>query len=183
MPEQVMPETDLTTSRLRLRPFRPDDAPAIQARVDAEIARWIPVPDPYDLGAARDWCEKALQLRLEGDGQQWAITDREDGVLLGSIGLTRTRWASLTSEIGYWVAAATRGRGVAAEAARAVAEWGLREMGLVRVELIADVANVASQRVAAKAGFHREGVLRSALLRRGVPRDVECWSLVRNDLA
>jgi RimJ/RimL family protein N-acetyltransferase len=65
--------------------------------------------------------------------------------------------------IGYWVAEPARGRGVCTRALRLLATWALESLELQRVELITDPENAASQRVAEKVGFLREGVLRAHL--------------------
>ena len=84
-----------------------------------------------------------------------------DGEFVGSAGLHLTPGA-LGPGVGYWIAPWARGHGYAAEAAHALAEWGLA-LGAPRVHLLADVGNAASQAAAARAGFTREGVLRSCL--------------------
>ena len=63
--------------------------------------------------------------------------------------------------IGYWVTASSRGRGICTRALRLLARHGLEELELQRLELITDPDNIASQRVAEKVGFRREGVLRA----------------------
>lgn len=68
------------------------------------------------------------------------------------------------------------------EALRTLATWFLHERGAARVELAAEPDNVASVRVAEKAGFLAEGVLRSRLLLRGQHRDVAMFSLLPSDL-
>jgi len=97
----------------------------------------------------------------------------------------RSAFATSTAgsgEVGYWVKREARGRGVATRALELVARWALVEKGLGRFQLRADVANGPSQRVAEKAGFVREGVLRSALAFKGERRDVVMYSLVPDDL-
>jgi RimJ/RimL family protein N-acetyltransferase len=77
-----------------------------------------------------------------------------------------------------------RGRGVATRALELMARWVFaadEELG--GLELRADVENRSSQRVAEKAGFVREGVLRSSLALKGERRDVVMYSLVREDLS
>jgi len=66
-------------------------------------------------------------------------------------------------EIGYWVAGDAQGRGYAAEATKALAEWAFGA-GLPRVTLLCDVGNIASARVALRAGFRFEGISRNAYI-------------------
>jgi RimJ/RimL family protein N-acetyltransferase len=66
------------------------------------------------------------------------------------------------AELGYWTRADARGQGVAPRAVRLVSRWLFEEQDAGRVQLRAEVENVPSQRVAEKAGFTREGVLRSS---------------------
>jgi RimJ/RimL family protein N-acetyltransferase len=70
---------------------------------------------------------------------------------------------------------------VATRAVRLLSGWALRELRLPRVQLLADVDNVASQRVAEKAGFRREGVLRQALEIKGRRSDCVMYSLLQGE--
>jgi RimJ/RimL family protein N-acetyltransferase len=88
-----------------------------------------------------------------------------------------------TGHIGYWMTAEARGRGLTTAALRALSRWGIEDLGLGRVELVTDPENIASQRVAEKAGFQREGILRSMLLSRdGSRRDGVMFSLLPDEL-
>jgi RimJ/RimL family protein N-acetyltransferase len=66
---------------------------------------------------------------------------------------------------------------------RLLAPWALRELRLARLALLTDVDNAASQRVAERAGFTREGILRAYEERKGQRHDVVSYSLVPADLA
>ena len=157
-----------------LRPYELGDVPAIVAACqDPEIPRWTSVPSPYTEADALEW--------LESDEEEtFAIVDRSTGELLGSIGVRYLGGG--TGETGYWVKREARGRGVATRALVLLARWALTEKELARFQLRADVENEASQRVAERAGFVREGVLRSSLELKGERRDVVMYSLVREDL-
>jgi RimJ/RimL family protein N-acetyltransferase len=159
---------------VRLRPLDKSDVPAIVAACqDSEIPRWTAVPSPYTEADARAW--------LESDEEEsFAVVDRASGELLGSIGVRYLDGG--IGEVGYWVKREARGRGVATRALGLVARWALVEKRLGRFQLRADVANEPSQRVAEKAGFVREGVLRSALAFKGERHDVVMYSLVPDDL-
>ena len=156
-----LPTEVVRTERLVLRPYRPDDAEAVhRACQDASIQRWLRVPSPYtEADAVQFATETTVRARAEGRGLLTAV--EADGEFVGSAGLHLTPGA-LGPGVGYWMAPWARGRGYATEAARALAGWGLR-LGAARVHLLADVDNAASQAVAVRAGFVREGVLRSCL--------------------
>jgi RimJ/RimL family protein N-acetyltransferase len=158
-----------------LRPFTEDDLPAIVAACqDPEIPRWTSVPIPYTEADARAWLESTEE-------ETFAIVDRSSDELLGSIGVRY--FDGGIGEVGYWVKREARGRGVATRALELIAGWALVDKGLDRFQLRADVANEPSQRVAEKAGFVREGVLRSSLELKGERHDVVMYSLIREDLA
>lgn len=84
---------------------------------------------------------------------------RENGVLVGSIALRVI--AHNTGSVGYWCAPQARGRGIMTRALRRVCRYALDDIAVDRIEMTADRDNIASHRVAEKAGFQREGVMRS----------------------
>jgi RimJ/RimL family protein N-acetyltransferase len=149
------------TERLVLRPYRPEDADAVhRACQDPDILRWLTVPSPYTRADAVEFVtETAVSARAEKRGLLTAV--EADGDFVGSAGLSLAA-GLLGPGVGYWLAPWARGRGYAAEAARALADWGLR-LGAARVHLFADVGNAASQAVARRAGFTDEGVVRACL--------------------
>jgi ribosomal-protein-serine acetyltransferase len=83
--------------------------------------------------------------------------------------------------LGYWVRTSAVGNGVASTGARLVAQFGFEQLGLHRIEILAAVPNVASQRVAEKVGAVREGVLRKRLFIHGQSRDAVLFSLIYED--
>ncbi len=175
-----LPTEVVRTERLVLRPYRPDDAEAVhRACQDPEIQRWLKVPSPYtEADAAQFVTETTVQARAEGQGLLTAV--EADGEFVGSAGLHLTPGA-LGPGVGYWLAPWGRGRGYAAEAAHALAEWGLG-LGAPRIHLLADVGNTASLAVAVRAGFIREGVLRSCLdYRDGSRGDAAIFSRLPED--
>jgi [ribosomal protein S5]-alanine N-acetyltransferase len=107
--------------------------------------------------------------------------DREDR-LLGALGISNFDWADLKGEIGYWMVAEARGRGIGARATRMLAVWALTRLGLERLELLANPQNEASQRLAERAGFTREGTLRRYRRRHGVREDLVMFSMLAEDL-
>jgi RimJ/RimL family protein N-acetyltransferase len=181
----AFPELTLTTPRIVLRALAAADIPDVQLSCADELTqRWLPLPDPYTLEAAADYCTvTAPRFRESGDGICLAMADPDSGRLLGSISLKETNWRALTSEVGYWVSPWARGRGLAAEATRLLAEWLLGEQGFERLELRAATGNTASQRVAVKAGFTHEGMLRNAGFVHAGRVDLAVYSKISTDLA
>jgi RimJ/RimL family protein N-acetyltransferase len=169
---------ELRDEGIVLRPWRMDDAPAVEVACrDPEIAHWIPfVPRPYTRADAEEYLRGAIE---SGDERRaFAIADAGSDEVLGSIDIG-VNSMQYRGHIGYWVAPPARGRGVCTRALRLLSRWAFEDLGLQRVELITDPDNVASQRVAEKAGFRREGVLRSHLLHPdGRRRDSVLFSLL-----
>jgi RimJ/RimL family protein N-acetyltransferase len=159
------PEPPLRDEVVALRSWRADDAPAVAAAIDGdpEIRRWLDkVPQPYGLDDAHEYIAACRRGWNEGTSANFAVVDAADGKLLGSLGLRLDDLPAGVAEAGYWVAREARGRGVATHALRLSARWLLgAELGIERLQLRADALNVPSQRVAEKAGFTREGMLRS----------------------
>jgi RimJ/RimL family protein N-acetyltransferase len=84
-------------------------------------------------------------------------------------------------ELGYIVPRAERGRGVATEMLRQLTRWALDEAGALRLVLVIDVENAASERVAERCGYVREGVMRSIHLKQDVRVDAAIWSRLPSD--
>jgi len=170
----------LTDGVVRLRAWEPDDAPAVYAACQDElIVRFLPLPQPYTEDVAQKYVTARRQDWDGEDERSFAITDAPTGVVLGSI--ARHLRAQHRAEIGYWLAPAARGRGIATRALRLVADWSLDVTGLIRLELYTHPENHASGRVAQRAGFTREGVRRAwDLDRDGNPEDDIFYVLLRD---
>lgn len=142
---------------------------------DPEALRFtrIPVPTPPDF--ARSWLGRYERGRLDGTSEAFAVVE-PDGEVVGLAMAPRIDRDARTVELGYLVAARARGRGVATQALQLITEWAFAELGALRLELLISVENDASKRVAARAGFVREGVLRSAHFKQGLREDTEIWS-------
>jgi RimJ/RimL family protein N-acetyltransferase len=178
--------TTLRHADLVLRlPTRADTDAVVSACQDPEIPRWTRVPSPYGVDEAHMWFELAAGEQAAGDGLHLLITEHE--VLLGSVGIVGLDWPGGVAEVGYWVSAEARGRGVAGRALEVVAGWGLQQ-GFQRLYADVIVGNDASERVLEKVGFQREGVQRSMpALACGIDPaariDIAVWSLVAGDEA
>ena len=177
------PPPVLTDGVVTLRRWSLDDVPAsVRACQDPDMARFRAVPQPYlDSHAETYIHDVAWAGWATGWAAEFAVCDR-DGALIGGVGLKlRMRRLGIV-EVSYWTAPWARGEGVAGRAAVLLADWSFDVLKVNRVELLADVENPASQRVAEKAGFVREGVARAARADRdGVPHDMVVFSRVSAD--
>lgn len=150
---------ELTGDGFVLRPYTVADLPTLRVVfADPEIARWNAGPtEPAEIERWRarrnDW--------TVGDHVSWAIGDPA-GALLGSVSVHQIDPRQDDAGIGYWVAPAARGRGLAARAVRRASRYGFEALGLRRIYLHHAVGNVASCRVATAAGYLLEGTLRQS---------------------
>jgi ribosomal-protein-alanine N-acetyltransferase len=153
----------------------------VEACQDPEIPRWTVVPSPYTEVDARAFVAGQTERMSRGEAAPFAIVDAEHGDLLGSVEVTLLDRRSGRGEIGSWVAAHARRRGVAVRAVTLVSGWALRDLEVERLELLVEPDNPASQRVAEAAGYTREGVLRSLRLMKGRRPDFIVFSLLPRD--
>ena len=175
-----MAEQSLTDGTVTLRSWSEHDLEAIVECIDGdpEISRWLDqVPQPYTLADARAYIEG-----LDRE-ESFAVTDAASGRVLGAIGLGHPQDG--VSEIGYWIRADARGRGLTTVALALLARAALAREDVERVQLRADIDNVPSRRVAEKVGFRLEGVLRSAHWNPRLERrqDWAMYSLLPGELA
>src|SRR5439155_20862497 len=117
---------------------------------------------------------RAISGHESGDSYEFLIFDAAGG-FLGGCGLNRLDVRFLKSNLGYWVRSTASGQGIATAATGLLGRFGFEQLGRQRIEIVAAVENLASQRVAEKAGAQREGVLRNGIRLRGVNVDAVCF--------
>ena len=130
----------LTAGRLCLRPPMEQDGPAVIAGLnDLAVSRWLGrVPHPYGKADFAAWVDRSAAR-----GGRWVI--EEAGQVLGAV--------TLEAELGYWLAPAAQGRGIATAAARAVLADHFADPAFGPVQAGYYLGNAASARVLAKLGF------------------------------
>jgi len=168
----IAPEPHLAADGVVLR--APDDGDAswiAEAYDDPDIARFIVGSPP-----PRRWASST--------DAEFVIADAAHDEPLGLISLRVAERDPGLAAVGYWLRPEARGRGAATVALQLVARWGFGELGVQRLELTTAPENVASQRVAERAGFTREGVLRglTAATKNSGRRDAVMYSLLAADL-
>jgi RimJ/RimL family protein N-acetyltransferase len=171
------------TPRLELREFRLADADLVREVATNAETEALPPGAPADPERLDDWLAADERLpEPTGTALHLMMLDRSLRRIVGSISLFHADWETRSAEIGYGVRADERGKGYATEALAGVARWALTEGGLQRAWLSAIAENTASQRVAEKAGFHREGTLRRAGLEDDGLHDLVIYSLLDNEV-
>lgn len=172
----------LADDTIRLVPLAPAHESDLGALVQDDAVRTytrVPTDPPADFAA--DWLAMYDEGWRDGSRAGFAI-EAQDGEFLGLGLFVRIERDARQGEIGYVVGPAARGRGVATRTVRLLTDWGFGELGLERIELWIDVTNVGSERVAERAGYAREGVLRSCWFKEDQRRDFGVWSRIRADL-
>ena len=166
-----------------LRPWRDSDVEAlVRACQDPDISRWTRVPNNYAEADARAYLMQRYDAIHAGTLAPFAIVNAGDGSeLLGSISLMGLAWEHARGEVGYWLAREARGHGHITRAVGLICRWGFESLRLERIDLLAATGNPASQRVAERAGFTREAVLRSYFRGKEGRQDMVAYGLLADD--
>ena len=151
----------LSDGDLTLRPPRPEDADAVTAACqDAAIQRWVGVPSPYRREHAESWLARCEAQAGAGEVVT-LLAEGGDGRLAGSFSLLELARGGGYGEIGYWVAAGARGRGVATRSVTLMRDWGAEALRLRTIEILVHRDNGPSRAVALRSGFRETSELRT----------------------
>jgi ribosomal-protein-serine acetyltransferase len=177
--------TELSDGQILIRPYRAEDTSAVYEAVREsikEISVWMPWCHPdYAIEETTAFITSREEAWTNDREYTFGIFDAGTKKFLGSTGLNFVNRVHNCANLGYWVRSSCTGRGVASRAARLAARYGLGHLGFQRIEILAAVGNLPSQRAAEKAGALREAVLRKRLLVKGEPQDAVLYSLVAED--
>jgi RimJ/RimL family protein N-acetyltransferase len=172
----------IRSDRLELREFSSDDLGLATEVAAAGEGEALPPGVPADPEQLAQWFGNGMHLMGRDSAVHLMMLDRAQGRIVGSIGVFHADWQVGSAEIGYGVRPSARSQGYATEALVAVARWMLTEGGIQRAWLTANTDNLASIRVAEKAGFRREGTLRRAGIEDDGLHDQALFSLLDDEL-
>lgn len=153
-----------STCALTLRPWQIDDTAAlIEAYRDPGLRRWTSLQFGNDEDARR-WLDVQRRGWETGERLSFAVHEDRTGALrlAGYTALKRPDARGGSAEVAYWTAAPARGRSVAPRAVEALTAWAFDTFapdGLDRIDLLHQVDNTASCRVADKAGYQLDRIL------------------------
>jgi RimJ/RimL family protein N-acetyltransferase len=183
MPLRV-PDPLLAADGIVLRVPNDGDAGWItRACNDSEISRFVVgMPSPYTEADAHQFLERVKAGWEAGTKAVFVIQGAAAGDPLGLVELHLRSDDRTLGSIGYWVCAEARGRGAATIGAQLVSRWAFHDLEMQRLQLTTAPDNAASQRVAERAGFRREGLLRGWTPTPNGRRDSLMFSLLPTDL-
>ncbi|MFF2515937.1 GNAT family N-acetyltransferase [Streptomyces sp. NPDC058086] len=166
---------------MHLRPWRQSDARVlVESCLDPDIQHWNR-PGQLTIGAAREKIARWKQRWHSEEAAIWAVAPEDDDKPVGLIGLADLDLRGGSGEFVYWLLPAGRGRGAMVNATLAISQWAFESLGLHRLRITHSVANTASCRAAAKAGFALEGTMRSALLHADGWHDEHLHARIQDD--
>ena len=160
--------------RLRARDAGPfaaafKDDPRLGLAIGAE-------EDPTEISVRR-FIARQPALRARGEFLGLAVTDATRKPFLGHVMLHTVTWHHQRAEIGYWLVADARGRGIGRTAVSLLVDWAFAALGLERIEITTTPDNRAARALAQSLGFAEEGVMRARNCERG--RRVDVMMLAR----
>ncbi|GAB3836195.1 GNAT family N-acetyltransferase [Hymenobacter jeollabukensis] len=165
-PNPLPPAPELRTARLTLRPWHPDEAPAVLQLIEQDRAR-LTRDFPKTTRAVQDEASARVFIEiwdadwLIGKGIQFGIWPQGAEAPVGFVSVRNIEWEVPKAELAYLLSRAAEGQGLMHEAATAVIDWAFRTLGLERVYCHADPENQRSAALAQRCGLRREGLLRN----------------------
>ena len=176
----------LTDGIITLRKYKKEDLynrfAAIKENI-TEISQWLSFCRPdysenqnllWYVGYSKNW-ERQIEL-------PFAIVENETKKYAGECTLNHFNQLHKTANITYWVKKEFTGKGITTRAVKLLAKYGFEKLGLRRIEIFMELNNLASIRVAEKAGAVKEGVLRNRILSNEISKDAIMYSLIPGDL-
>jgi len=148
------------------------------------LERWEPrwTPDELDRAAWRHRIGRYREDHAQGTAIAFFIIEKEHGRLAGGITLGNIRHGVAQSgHIGYWMGERYAGRGLMTDAVKVLSRFAFDTLRLHRIEGACIPDNARSIRVLEKAGFSREGLLRSYLRINGIWQDHYLYARIEDD--
>jgi ribosomal-protein-serine acetyltransferase len=173
----------LKSEEIVLQKYTTEDIPllfeAIQVSVD-RVYPWLPWCHPnYTIAETEAWIKTRPQRWNEGKEFGFSIRDRQGTIIGGcGIGIGLSSWSS---NLGYWLRTGYTGKGYATTATKLLARFGVQQLQLKRIEILASVDNIDSQRVAERASACKEGISKNKLLIHDKFHDAVIYSFIPDD--
>jgi ribosomal-protein-alanine N-acetyltransferase len=174
----------IETQRLILRQFKEEDAADMfnNWASDDEVTRYVSWPTHSNIEVSKKLLAMWIDEYSSQENYNWAIELKENGSVVGSIGLLNIDNNIENCEIGYCISRALWNKGITTEAFSAVINFTLNELGFERITGRHNVDNVASGRVMEKCGLKYEGTLRKIhKVNTGLLVDCKYYSILKEE--
>ncbi|MCD9188761.1 MAG: GNAT family N-acetyltransferase [Pyrinomonadaceae bacterium] len=147
-----------------------------------EFTRWMPwCHENYTVEETHSYasyCENCWESASE---YNFAIFDNSDGKFAGTVSINQFNFQHRLVNLGYWIRVSKQNRGIAREAARLLARTAFEDLEINRVEILAALENIPSQKAAQRSGAKYEGILRKRVMIGDRVHDGVLFSFVRED--
>jgi RimJ/RimL family protein N-acetyltransferase len=171
--------TDLEGRRVTLRAWKASDATSLARHANnPKVARQLRdrFPHPYTIADARQFIQS-----VAGAHPTMLFAMVVNGEAVGGIGFfPGADVERFSAEIGYWLAEPFWGRGITVEAIQLLSKYAFEVCHMLRLFALPFADNAQSLRVLEKAGYAREGTLRSSSVKYGQVRDQALFALVND---
>lgn len=172
----------IETEHLCLRKLEEADLADLFAYAsDPEVAKYVTWPVHKSVNDSKQYLKFILKQYDLGQIAPWGITLKHSNTLIGTIDFVSWNTAHHSAEIGYALARQYWGRGIVTEAAKALVDFGFKQMALQRIQARCYVENIGSARVMKKIGMQFEGIARSALYVGDQFHDVRIYAIIKED--
>ena len=148
---------------------------------DPEVARYVLWEPHRSIGETRSFIRYLRSLSRAGCPTSWAVTLKETGKVIGTMGFIWYSDVNRSAELGYSFSREYWNRGYATQALKAVIGAVFRSLPVNRLEAQHDVRNPASGRVMEKCGLRQEGILRDRIVNKGEYVDVALYAILRSE--
>jgi RimJ/RimL family protein N-acetyltransferase len=181
-PNAIPDPPELSDGQVVLRSWTYSDLACIeQAGGDPVIPAGMTVPRPFSRESGLAFLERQWQRSVTGEGLSLAVTEAATDTAVGLICLLHRQQPGVAG-VGFWTVVSRRRQGFAGTSLGLLSRWALGLPAVVRLEALVEPGNEASRRALEKAGFRREGLLRSYLELHGAREDAQLFSLLSEDL-
>ena len=182
----LIPITPLLTPRLTVRGVTAADLPQLlPINADDRVTRHLPYASWQNMVDAQSWLARIEGLVAAGSTQQWVLSLRETGEVIGAAVIFKFDEGSARAELGYLLSHAHWGQGLMHEGLRALLGHVFGQptdtQGLRRLEAEINPANSASNALVRRLGFTLEGTLRQRWTAKGQTYDTHIWGLLREE--
>lgn len=183
---KVFTPVKLEGERVIIRTYEDSDAEAVYAAINAsrkELGSWLTwCTDNFTAEDARKWVTSRSHAWLREEEFSFIIVEKSTGNIIGAIGLNLINRTHGFANMGYWMSSSCAGKGYTSEAAKVLAAYALKHLDLNRIEILADVDNIGSKKVAEKSGAKFEGILRQRINLHNSCHDAALYSIIKSDL-